>query len=65
MVFFLYFFEIGSLRRFVFEVNIVKIREINIHFADVVKKLDSVEGSFRLKNEKNWYITGVTDRCVL
>lgn len=44
-----------------FEVNIVKIGKINIHFAYVVEKLGSVECSFRLKNKKNCYITSAVD----
>lgn len=60
-IFLLYFLEVSSFRRFVFEVNIVKIGKINIHFAYVVEKLGSVECSFRLKNKKNCYITSAVD----
>jgi hypothetical protein len=62
VIFLFHLLEISSFRRFVFKVNIVKIRKINIHFAYVVEKLGSVECSFRLKNNKNCYITSVVDR---
>lgn len=47
-----------------FQVHIVKIGKINIHFANVVEKLSPVKCSFRLKNKKKWYIGGVTDGSV-
>ena len=52
-VFLFDFFEVYSFRRFVLQINIVKVGKINIHFANVVEKLGSVQGSFRLKIRKN------------
>jgi hypothetical protein len=41
-------FKIHSFRRFVLQINIIKVGKVNIHFANVVKKFGSVQGSFRL-----------------
>jgi hypothetical protein len=48
IVFFFDFFKIHSFRRFVPQINIIKVGKVNIHFANVVKKFGSVQGSFRL-----------------
>ncbi len=46
--FFLNGFIIGSLCRFVFQIHIIEIGEVDVHFADVLEKLGSIQSWFCL-----------------